>query len=129
MQFFFETLQTFFCPRKYEKNLSQKLLIISPIIFQLAPNQPKSHTLFHKNGSLRDFYMMTLATPRYDGGRTCVQASSKLASPRCRRSPPSNICARCSNLVRAFVMLNEDDDPSLRIHQSCQEVQNCCGLV
>ena len=40
-----------------------------------------------------------------------------------------NICARCSNLVRAFVMLNEDDDPSLRIHQSCQEVQNCCGLV
>ena len=32
-----------------------------------------------------------------------------------------NICARCSNLVGAFVMLNEDDDPSLRIHQSCHE--------
>ena len=62
MQFFFETLQTFFCPRKYEKNLSQKLLIISPIIFQLAPNQPKSHTLFHKNGSWGNFYIMTLAT-------------------------------------------------------------------
>ena len=26
---------------------------------QLAQNQPKSHILFHKNGSLRDFYIMT----------------------------------------------------------------------
>ena len=27
---------------------------------QSAQNQPKSHILFHKNGSLRDFYIMTL---------------------------------------------------------------------
>ena len=26
---------------------------------QLAQNQPKAHILFHKNGSLRDFYIMT----------------------------------------------------------------------
>ena len=28
--------------------------------FQPAKNQPKSHFLFHKNVSLRDFYIMTL---------------------------------------------------------------------
>ena len=27
---------------------------------QPAPNQPKSHILFHKNGSLHDFFIMTL---------------------------------------------------------------------
>ena len=26
---------------------------------QPAQNQPKSHILFHKNGFLRDFYLMT----------------------------------------------------------------------
>ena len=45
------------------KNQPQKLLIIGPIFFQYcqpAQNQHKSHILFHKNGSLRDFYLMTL---------------------------------------------------------------------
>ena len=44
------------------KNHPQKLLIISPHFFQYcqpAQNQPKSHFLFHKNISLRDFYTMT----------------------------------------------------------------------
>jgi hypothetical protein len=27
------------------------------------PTGPKSHILFHKNGSLRDFYIMTLLIP------------------------------------------------------------------
>ena len=27
---------------------------------QPAKNRPKSHILFHKNGSMRDFYIMTL---------------------------------------------------------------------
>ena len=30
---------------------------------QLAQNQTKSHILFHKNGSQRDFYIMTLLLP------------------------------------------------------------------
>ena len=30
-----------------------------------AQNQPKSHILFHKNGPLRDFYVMTLALTTY----------------------------------------------------------------
>ena len=48
------------------KNCSPKLLIIGPKLFlsvlQPAQNQPKSHILFHKNGSLRHFYIMTLHT-------------------------------------------------------------------
>ena len=28
---------------------------------QTSPNQPKSHILFNRNGSPRDFYIMTLA--------------------------------------------------------------------
>ena len=38
-------------------------LLYSPIFFpyyQRAQNQPKYHILFHKNGSLRNFYLMTL---------------------------------------------------------------------
>ena len=42
------------------------MFIICPIFFfqycQPAQNQPKSHILFHKNGSLEDFYIMTLCT-------------------------------------------------------------------
>ena len=30
-----------------------------PLYCQLTQNQPKSHILFHKNGSLSDFYIMT----------------------------------------------------------------------
>jgi hypothetical protein len=42
----------------------KNLLIIGPIFFiqccQTAQNQHISHILIHKNGSLRDFYVMTL---------------------------------------------------------------------
>ena len=51
-------------PLKTEKNYSQKLLIIGTKLFlqycHPAQYQPKSHILFHKKGSLRDFYVMTL---------------------------------------------------------------------
>ena len=48
---------------KTRKNCPQKLLIIAQFFFQYchpAENQPKSHFLFHKNISPRDFYIMTL---------------------------------------------------------------------
>jgi hypothetical protein len=45
------------------KNCSQKLLIIGPFFFSVLPTGPKSDQIsyfFQKNGSLRDFYTMTL---------------------------------------------------------------------
>ena len=51
------------------KNVLSKIARISNIRYspvhnfqycQLAPNQPKSHILFHKNDSPRDLYRMTL---------------------------------------------------------------------
>ena len=47
----------FFLPLKIWKNL--KDAPNRPNFFSVA-NQPKSHFLFHKNVSLRDFYIMTL---------------------------------------------------------------------
>ena len=50
--------------QSYSSRCSQKLLIIGLKLFfhycQLAQNQPKYHILLHKNGSLCDFYIMTL---------------------------------------------------------------------
>ena len=37
-------------------------LIFSSTYCQPAKNQPESHNLFHKNGFLRDFFIMTLYT-------------------------------------------------------------------
>ena len=66
------TLQCFwkkiniFLPTKTWINQPQKLLIIGPqFFFQYflpAQNQHKSHILFHKNGSLRDFFF----DPKYN---------------------------------------------------------------
>ena len=51
------------------KKLPSKVAHNRPNLFfqycQLAQNQPKCHFLFHKNPSLRDFYILTLAVP-YD---------------------------------------------------------------
>ena len=53
----------FFHPKTW-KTRAQELLIIGPNFFfqycQSAQYRPKSHLLFHKNVSLRDFYIMTL---------------------------------------------------------------------
>ena len=43
---------------KTRKKHPQKLLIIGPIFFSVSPIGPKY--FFHKNGSLGDFYIMTL---------------------------------------------------------------------
>ena len=50
------TLQYF----KKKSLCPQKLFRIGPNFFFRIDNQPKSHVLFHKNGSLCDFYIMTL---------------------------------------------------------------------
>ena len=42
------------------KKRPQKLLVSGPKLCFSIANQPKSHILFHKNGSLRDFFIMTL---------------------------------------------------------------------
>ena len=61
---FLKKMKLFFCPLKTWKNHLQNLLIIGPQYFfqycQPAQNQPNSHFLFHKNVSLRDFYIITL---------------------------------------------------------------------
>ena len=46
-----------FLPLKTWKNCSQKLLIIGPKLFSVLPTSPKSA---QKNGSLHNFYIMTL---------------------------------------------------------------------
>ena len=54
---------TFFTNENKKKNILKSSILYSPIFFQycqLAQNQPKSHILFNLNGSLRDFYKMTL---------------------------------------------------------------------
>ena len=57
-------LSYFFAPENMKKQ-PQKLLIIGPqFLFQYcqpSQNQPKSHILFHKNVSLRDFYINDFA--------------------------------------------------------------------
>ena len=55
----------FFCPWKHEKTTSKDPHDWPKIFFQycqLALLQPKSNILFHKNGSLHNFYIMTLLT-------------------------------------------------------------------
>ena len=63
-------------PMKTSKKTSSKVAHNRPPFFfqycQPAQNQPKSHILFHKNGSLRDFYdfafislLSTYWTPSY----------------------------------------------------------------
>jgi hypothetical protein len=53
----------FFLPENMKK-LPTKVAHNRPKLFfqycQTAQNQPKSYILIHKNGSLRDFYIMTL---------------------------------------------------------------------
>ena len=63
LRYFLKKNKDFFAPESMKK-YPQKLLIIGPPLFfqhcQPAQNLPKSHFLFHKNVSLRDFYIMTL---------------------------------------------------------------------
>ena len=65
LRYFLKKTKIFFAPESMKK-YPQKLLIIGPPLFfqhcQPAQNLPKSHFLFHKNVSLRDFYIMTLVT-------------------------------------------------------------------
>ena len=57
-------LSHIFMPVKTKKNTPSKVACFTAQFsfqyWQTAPNQPKFHILFHKNGSLCDFYIMTL---------------------------------------------------------------------
>jgi hypothetical protein len=62
---FKKKIELFFAPENIKKKTSKVAHNWPPIFFQYcqpAQNQLKSHFLFHKNVSLRDFYIMTLAT-------------------------------------------------------------------
>ena len=54
---FLEKFWIYFCPWKYEKPSSKVAHNRPKMFFSVLP---KSHILFHKNGSMRDFYKMTL---------------------------------------------------------------------
>ena len=56
----------------YKKDFMQLFSEDTTIFFQYcqwAKNQPKSHILFHKKGSLRNFYIMTLVMTKVDAGK------------------------------------------------------------
>ena len=59
----------FFAHKNMKKPASKIAHNWPKVIFQYcqpAQNQPKSHILFHKNGSLRDFYIMTALISNYN---------------------------------------------------------------
>ena len=62
--YFQKNFKTFFCLPKHEKTALKSCSESAQALFfqycQPAQNLPKSHFLFHKNVSLRDFYIMTL---------------------------------------------------------------------
>ena len=62
LQYFFKNI--YFFPHKNMKKPPSKVAHSQPNFFfqycQPAQNQPKSHFLFHKNDSLRDFYIIIL---------------------------------------------------------------------
>ena len=56
-------INIFLLMKTKQNKILKSSILYSPTFFQycqLAQNQPKSHILFDKNGSLRDFYKMTL---------------------------------------------------------------------
>ena len=97
------------------KKLLSKLAHNRPQTFffqycQPAKNQPKYHILFHKNGSLRDFYIMTLVlTIHY----------IFLYLPGCPDAPARCCCACVPACLRAYVLL--------RCVTSSSENQYCYG--
>ena len=83
----------FFLPLKTWKNCPQKLPKL--IFFQYcqpAQNLPKSNFLFHKNVSLRDFYIMTLSVIH--------RGSDSVVSPRSLFS--IELCTYISDFLPSF---------------------------
>ena len=84
---------------------------MSVVIFcsMINPNLPTSHILFHKNGSLRDFYIMTLYSDIHIPPKIVLTYCEKIAS----------VIGSSGQKIERF-LLREHDQISLYCHKSSE---------